>query len=382
MKEVLSVIVPVYNSEQYISRCIDSILKQTYTRFEVLIVDDGSTDGSYQLCSRFADCDNRIRLVHQEHKGVAYTRKSAISMAVGEYMIFVDSDDWIEPDYLQMAVDNMNSMDAVIMGYYADDEKCLNMPSVAEGIYSGQELEVIWRSLFSASFSDGVSGVLWDKVLKTSLVKHAAVNIPDELYLSEDRCIEMQVLLSAQNISVLNMGGYHYCSNKDSITHSVHKDYLYNEHLYYQTMQKVIKTHPFREELEKSLDRNIVARLPMTINMLGIASDNFWYYPYYGRLVSARVILYGAGKVGKSYYNSILRDKESIIVAWVDKEYTAYKKEGLDVTSPDIVTGLEYDYVIIAVYDEGKANEIKRSLMHMGVLEEDILWNKTRYGIV
>lgn len=374
MKKLLSVIVPVYNAEPYVSRCIESILSQSYKTFELLIIDDGSMDESYQICARYADLDSRITLIHQEHSGVAYARKTAISMASGEYIAFVDSDDWVEGDYLETAAAHLDAVDVVMMGYYADDTG-YHPPLAAEGIYWGKGLETVWRSMFN------VSGVLWNKVLKTSLVKAAAVNIPNALYVSEDRCIGTQVLLSAQKIYVLDIGRYHYCINKNSITHRVHKDFLYNEHLYYQTMSKIIKQHPFEAELSKALDKNMADRLPSIINMLGIATDNFWYYPYYGRLVSARVILYGAGKVGQSYYHSIIRSKESVIVAWVDWEYMAYREKGFDVISPDSIDRLEYDYVIIGVYDEAKAIDIKKSLLHLGVLEETILWNKTRKTI-
>ena len=97
---VISIIVPVYNVEKYIHQCIDSILLQTFTDFEVLLVDDGASDHSGSICDEYAHRDSRIRVFHQENAGVSVARNKGLCEAIGEYVTFVDSDDWIKPDYL------------------------------------------------------------------------------------------------------------------------------------------------------------------------------------------------------------------------------------------------------------------------------------------
>ena len=166
-------------------------------------------------------------------------------------------------------------------------------------------------------------GGILDKIYKASLAKQAVASVPDDLYVSEDRCIGTHVFLHSKRIKVLNMGGYHWCANNGSITRSVHKDYLLNEHLYYQTMLKMIDEHPFKEHLLKAFNESMRSRLFMAVRLLGIDTSGFWYYPYYGRLENARIILYGAGEVGKSYYESISREKKNVIAAWVDRDFMA-----------------------------------------------------------
>lgn len=97
----LSVIVPVYNVENYLAHCLDSILSQTFTDFEVLLIDDGSTDGSRAVCERYAAQDDRIRLFHKENGGLVSARQYGFPFAQGEYVTFVDSDDWIDPAMYQ-----------------------------------------------------------------------------------------------------------------------------------------------------------------------------------------------------------------------------------------------------------------------------------------
>ena len=98
----ISVIVPIYNVEHYLSRCIDSIINQSFYNMEIILVDDGSTDGSSSLCDYYAERDGRIRVIHQQNYGLVLARKVGIQNAVGKYVGFVDADDWIEPDFYEI----------------------------------------------------------------------------------------------------------------------------------------------------------------------------------------------------------------------------------------------------------------------------------------
>lgn len=104
MEPMVSIIVPVYNAQQYIRRCVDSILNQEYTDFELLLIDDGSTDSSGEICDEYAQKDTRIRVVHKENSGVSDSRNLALDYATGKYIQFLDSDDWITPDATRLLV--------------------------------------------------------------------------------------------------------------------------------------------------------------------------------------------------------------------------------------------------------------------------------------
>lgn len=102
MNQKISVIVPVYNAENYLNRCIESVLAQTYTDWQMVLVDDGSKDESLKVCQRYADLDNRIRVIHQENAGPGIARNTGIAAANGDYIVFIDSDDYVEKEYFQL----------------------------------------------------------------------------------------------------------------------------------------------------------------------------------------------------------------------------------------------------------------------------------------
>ena len=114
----ISIIIPVYNTESYLARCVDSILSQSFIDFELLLIDDGSTDGSGVICDAFADQDGRVRVFHKENGGVGSARNLGIDNAQGEWLYFVDSDDELMPDGLQVLVDGISEeVDMVMAGY-------------------------------------------------------------------------------------------------------------------------------------------------------------------------------------------------------------------------------------------------------------------------
>ena len=118
----ISIIVPIYNAEKYLSRCLDSILSQTFCDFEVLLIDDGSTDMSSNICEQYGLKDNRFRIYHKKNEGVAVARQWGLDQAIGKFVIHVDSDDWLEPNMLQdMSLCIMNEdADILICDYYVN----------------------------------------------------------------------------------------------------------------------------------------------------------------------------------------------------------------------------------------------------------------------
>lgn len=117
--EKISIVIPIYNTEQYLDKCVDSVLNQTYKNLEVILVDDGSTDDSGKICDYYAAKDQRVVIIHQRNQGNNVARKNGVKIANGDYVGFVDSDDWIEPDMYQCMVDNIkkNNADIVSVGF-------------------------------------------------------------------------------------------------------------------------------------------------------------------------------------------------------------------------------------------------------------------------
>lgn len=192
-------------------------------------------------------------------------------------------------------------------------------------------------------------------------------------------------MLQSSKIKVVDALGYHYHVNTSSITNVSHDDLLINWHSVYQYLLGHIKNNVQNEtgkRLLEYLDIFMVSLFRQECFKFFGSKDKtqelFYYYPYYGRLINARIVLYGAGNVGQSYYRQIMQDGESIVVAWVDENYNKYRDEGFDIYAVDSLKEVYFDYVIIALYNESFAMGVKKSLIQHGIPENIILWNKTK----
>ena len=163
---MVSIIVPVYNTEKFLHRCIDSVLAQTYKDFELLLINDGSTDSSGTICDEYAAQDVRVRVFHKENGGVSSARNLGLDNAQGEWITFVDSDDWISKDYLKELAMHSDS-DLVIADFVVEGEGQWN-EILPVGQWQGKELSgIIERDVALARFTTP-----WCKLLKKSLIRH------------------------------------------------------------------------------------------------------------------------------------------------------------------------------------------------------------------
>lgn len=156
---IFSIICAVYNAQNTIKKCIDSILSQTVKDWELLLIDDGSTDDSSKICDEYASRDNRIKVIHKKNEGVAATRQCGIDIAQGEYMIHVDPDDWIENNTLELMYNSSKSTNSLIaicdyslidnsgVTYIDQKPERLDSLSMMDGIFSGRLLGVVWNKL-------------------------------------------------------------------------------------------------------------------------------------------------------------------------------------------------------------------------------------------
>lgn len=384
--KTLSVVVPVYNSEMTIEKCMRSIMGQTYRDLEIIAIIDGCEDQSHHICKKLAHTDERVNVFQNEHLGVTAARKAGANMASGEYIAFVDSDDWIEERYFEKLMEDIDGLDVVIAEHYIIEQNKQHT-TVADqhlerGIYSGDKIERVVEKMLT---TNGIACCLWNKVLRASLVQSAINNVSDGICLFEDMAILLQVLLAADKVKIFDMAGYHCCVNKNSLIHSTHKDYLLNLHLLFCLIEEVLEKCTYKEKLMQGFYRFMRHLLFQACYYLGIELEDMEvrfqdvYFPYFGRLENARIVLYGVGYVGISYYFHITNDKEAEIVAWVDREPKKCRGRGcFDVQPPDVINKVKYDYIILAVWEEKDAEAIKAELVKSGVSEDIILWNKTK----
>lgn len=192
---MISIIVPVYNVEKYLRKCLDSILSQIYSDFELLLIDDGSKDQSGKICDEYAARDSRIRVFHKENGGVSSTRNLGIEQVKGEWITFIDSDDWVDADYL--ANFTMDS-DLCVQGYYCGERMC-------------QYADDYVKSHVGAIYMKrGYVQGPYCKLFQASIVLNNQIRFDEKLSYGEDILFLMQYSLCCQSMRVTSACGYHY----------------------------------------------------------------------------------------------------------------------------------------------------------------------------
>lgn len=174
MLETISIIIPIYNVESYLRKCLDSIMEQSFSCFELLLINDGSTDASAQICQEYVEKDDRIRYFEKENGGVSSARNFGIKHSSGEYITFIDSDDWVEPNYLEILYKAMKEQDAdiVVTNYYTfreEDAMFLFHVSEANEALVFQPNDSFFNYMFSTFGTDIAWGSAWGKLYKKSV---------------------------------------------------------------------------------------------------------------------------------------------------------------------------------------------------------------------
>lgn len=214
---LVSIIVPVYNAEKTIDWCINSVLSQTYKAFELILLDDGSTDASGQICDAYAKKDERVHVLHKENSGVSDTRNRGIAMAQGEYLQFLDSDDWLAPDAVELFVRTVEAhpCDMVIADFYRviGDRVAQKGDIDREGLIDRAE----YASCMMRKPADFYYGVLWNKFYKRSIIETFAIGMDSSVSWCEDFLFNMEYVRHISSVYVLKRPVYYYVKTKGSL---------------------------------------------------------------------------------------------------------------------------------------------------------------------
>ncbi|MGN0524120.1 MAG: glycosyltransferase [Eubacterium sp.] len=215
MNYLISIVVPVYKVEKYLDRCVESIINQTYTNLEIILVDDGSPDNCPEMCDEWAKKDGRIKVIHKQNDGLANARNSGIELCLGDYVMFVDSDDYIEPDMVEFLLNISIKYDADVSrcGFFINtdnDEKiesqsnCVNIPDNDDRIID--------------LATSGLGGVAWNKLYKRDVIKNHFYDKTDGC--SEDIMHNYRVYRDIDRAVFCDIPKYHYVIRDDSITNN------------------------------------------------------------------------------------------------------------------------------------------------------------------
>lgn len=215
---LVSIIIPLYNAEKGLERCIDSILKQSYQNFELILVDDGSEDSSAAICDKYAGQDSRIRVFHKDNSGVSDSRNLAMKQAKGAWLQFVDADDWIAPEATGLLVTTATAhgCDMVISDFYrVIDNRIAHKGDIQEeGILSKKE----FASCMMEKPADYYYGVLWNKLYKKEIIEQYQLHMDSDVSWCEDFMFNLEYICHIQNVYVLRVPLYYYVRTKNSLS--------------------------------------------------------------------------------------------------------------------------------------------------------------------
>lgn len=216
---VVSVIVPIYNMQNYLSRCLSSLQVQTFADIEILMINDGSTDGSAAIAQEYAERDKRFRYYAQENRGLSGARNTGLDYAFGKYIVFVDSDDYTAPDYVEMLVKAMKEADCelAVCNYYECTEQGIEPKNYAKGLLSRKDflLDMAKHPIHNYYV------VMWNKIYIRELIEQHSLRFDLKARCMEDIVFNTQYFLYAPKINMISGYGYYYLyDRKDSLSHS------------------------------------------------------------------------------------------------------------------------------------------------------------------
>lgn len=224
--EKISVVVPVYNVEEFLESCIKSILAQTYKNLEILLLDDGSTDSSGKVCDEYAKKDNRIKVIHKKNEGISATRNLGIKISTGEYLVFIDSDDYITKDFCEILYNNLKNTnsDISIVSYCVVDENKKVIYDAAKKTGLQDDQIVIYKS--SAIIKEllkqkTIKNFVWNKLFRKSVICKFDVG---KIY--EDISFSIDVFSKASKVVYQNTNCYNYAKRNSSITATITENNL------------------------------------------------------------------------------------------------------------------------------------------------------------
>lgn len=215
MTKLVSIIIPIYNTESFLERCVQSVMQQTYEYLDILLIDDGSTDQSGSLCDKFAEHDTRIHVFHKKNGGLSDARNYGLEKAVGSYIFFLDSDDWIEPESIQVMVESaeQRGADIVSSGYRVVDQNGTITKKVFQpfGIYSAEEAMGVYLK------GRAIHSIACAKLYKKELFRNVRFPVG---FIHEDEFTTYKLIYASKKICTIEELLYNYFQRSDSITHA------------------------------------------------------------------------------------------------------------------------------------------------------------------
>lgn len=275
-----SIVLPVYNVEKYLNRCIESIEHQSFNDYEIILVDDGSKDQSYEICENWGKSDSRIKVIHKENAGLGYARNTGLEAATGKYIFFIDSDDYILPHTLDNVYKRIKEekADAVFFGFSRVDKngKCVFQlkPNPEKTYYSNFEeiKNVLLAEFIARDPRTGISRSLrisaWNCCISLDFLRENNIKFVSEReYISEDIYFYIELFAKLQSVSIICDVFYCYCQNEGSVTFSYKPDRFLKLKTFYQKITSMANELGYTGEVQLRLQESFIASTMACLKM-------------------------------------------------------------------------------------------------------------------
>lgn len=269
MDEVaFSIVVPIYNVEKYLEKCVNSIINQDYKNFELILVDDGSPDGCGVICDDYARKDDRITVIHKENGGLISAWKAGVKKALNKYLLFVDGDDWIDLNLLQRLADLIvknDDVDLIQFRFKSDGNNSGNVVGKTELFYKE---EILDKLIYYKGYQKIITNNRVNKVFSTDKLKQILDDVDDRVNIGEDKQTVFCYVLNSCKLLLTDYEGYYYRQNLDSMTNTYSKNMYEKTQILFNSMKNMIAKYSdfnFDDQIKK--EKVILA--------VGILSNSF-----------------------------------------------------------------------------------------------------------
>jgi glycosyltransferase involved in cell wall biosynthesis len=376
---LVSIIVPIYNSEAFLDKCIQSIINQSYKNIEIILVNDGSIDSSGEICDTYSSIDSRVKTIHKNNGGLVSSRKTGLKASTGEYILYIDGDDWIELTLIENYVNQVLKFkaDVVISSHIVNLEgrEDILMNSIPPGVYDKDKLKstVYPKMLYTGKFSQfGIFSYSWGKLYRKELLLENQLRVDESITIGEDALCLYPTLLDADKLVILEQPGYHYRQRADSLIKTLRKIEISKMQKVYDDFKNIFFDKGILDIMLPQLQYYLLSLL--IINTEGPDIDGITdLYPFNEIESKKGLVIYGGGTFGQHVYKKITNNKSYNILAWIDEKHKHYSKLNLPVTGFDKIKSLNYDVIIIALIDENNSKQAVLKLIKHGVDKNKII---------
>lgn len=353
---LFSVIVTIYNLEEYLEKCLDSIIKQTYEEFEIILVDDGSSDKSGEICDYYSKRDSRVVVLHKKNGGLISARVAGLSIARGEYSIFVDADDWIENNELEVVGEIVNKYhpDMIEFGFFKEYSDIVEWrhASLEEGFY---RKDILWNQINNVMkakpcFVRPLEGTIWCKAVRTELFSLVENKLCPEITWGEDLMALYSLLHNIANVYITHCPLYHYVVRKDSMMHAS------------STQQLQLVKHELDMIWKRYCENDSIAYKQYLLKyMTFLEAPQYALEKYVGELFfqGQRIVIFGKGVFAKGLLEDCHKLNVSIVAV-------------IDSYDIELLRKMDYDEIFIAITVSSIVEKVIQLLRDKGIEREKI----------